>query len=197
MPCSATRLAVLEWHPHGPTTPSAYHAGTTGVRSEPHPLGITQCITGRDRNHAHRESRCPERACRTTGLRTTRCTTSNPHNELPYHTGTTSAGTTERAERAFHKRDSPHHIEKGMVTTLPRVPNGLPFSCRERAATSVSKCKRSRARSGQLQCRVRRAGLHPPSASGMCRPHRHRTTPAQRALIGTTRIWDHTRHNGP
>jgi len=35
------------------------------------------------------------------------------------------------------------------------------------------------------------------SATRMCRPHPHGTTPAQRALIGTTRIWDHALHNGP
>src|SRR5438445_356905 len=35
-------------------------------------------------------------------------------------------------------------------------PNDLAFSCRERATTSVSKTERSRARSGQLQCRVGR-----------------------------------------
>ena len=32
--------------------------------------------------------------------------------------------------------------------------NGLAFSCRERAADHLSKSARSRARSGQLQCRV-------------------------------------------
>ena len=45
--------------PHVPTTPAQYHAGTTGVRSEPRPSGITPCTTGLHLNHAHRESRCP------------------------------------------------------------------------------------------------------------------------------------------
>jgi hypothetical protein len=37
-----------------------------------------------------------------------------------------------------------------------RLANGLAFSCRERAARDHIKNQRSRARSGQLQCRVGR-----------------------------------------
>ena len=68
-----------------------------------------------------------------------------------------------------HPRHAPHdrichaprHVPRAQLTVpdatlLACPPNGLVFSCRERAARSVSKTQRSRARSGQLQCRVGR-----------------------------------------
>ena len=77
-----------------------------------------------------------------------------------------------------------------MTITLPRVPNGLAFSCRERAGRTPSKSERSRARSGQLQCRVRRSGLR---RSG-CHPHAP-TTPA-RNHAGTTGVRSEPRASG-
>ena len=53
--------------------------------------------------------------------------------------------------------------------------NGLAFSCRERAPKTVPKNERSRARSGQLQCRVRRGRLRSVriTARSCCRPVSH------------------------
>ena len=59
--------------------------------------------------------------------------------------------------------------------------NGLPVSRRERRE-SLSKTARSRARSGRLHGRVRPPVEAAQLAACMCRPHRHRTTPAQRAF---------------
>ena len=49
-----------------------------------------------------------------------------------------------------------------------------------------SKKHRSRARSGRLHGRVRRAGASFRPATRICQPHRHAITPARRAPIGTT-----------
>ena len=90
------------------TTPS-----TTGVRSESRSPGITRGTTGVHLNHTHLESRCPQRAFSTTGVRTTPGTTSLQHNGRSYHTGITDAGTTERAQRALGKHDSLDPYRKG------------------------------------------------------------------------------------
>jgi hypothetical protein len=138
--CSASRSIISGCRPHGPTTPVQYHTLHNG-RS----VGTTAIW-----NHAlHNEprsgttpstrSRCPEPAISTTRFRTTPCTTRMQHNERSYHAVTTGAGTTEVASRAFWMCDSPHPNRKGMAITLPRVPNGLPFSCRERAAQTAKK----------------------------------------------------------
>jgi hypothetical protein len=76
---------------------------TTGVRSEPRTSGITRCTTSLERNHVHLGSRFPQRAINTTGDRTTRDTTGNPHNAPAYHTlhnehGHAGAGTTGMQE---------------------------------------------------------------------------------------------------
>jgi hypothetical protein len=111
--------------PHEPTTPAHDHAQHNG-RS----VGITSS-TG---------SRSARRARSRTGLHTT------PAQRAP-------------ARRRGHNAPSRcairrSRIKKGVAIALPRVPNDLPFSCRERATVSLSKTERSRARSGQLQRRV-------------------------------------------
>jgi hypothetical protein len=61
---------------------------------------------------------------------------------------------TELAQRAFRKRNSAHLHQKRDVDHAPRTPNGLAFSCRERAAqdhlkkAAISRAKRSTAMPG-------------------------------------------------
>src|SRR4051812_40943298 len=52
------------------------------------------------------------------------------HNEPSSHT----LHNEQSAQRAFRKPDSLHSYQKGLAIALPRVPNGLGISCRERAA---------------------------------------------------------------
>jgi hypothetical protein len=108
--------------PHVPATRTWNHTGTTGVWSGSRPSGITPSTTSLDLNHAQHTIRLPrtshqdhgrsyhagttshqdtgvrttpaQRAIRTTGARTTPCIT--------------STGTTEVAQRAFRKPDSPN-----------------------------------------------------------------------------------------
>jgi hypothetical protein len=79
------------------------------------------------------------------------------------------------AQRAFHKPDSPHLYPKGMTNTLPRVPNGLAFSCGERAAPesikigTISRAKRSAAMPGWTATSayfVRECAERPPKLCG-------------------------------
>ena len=114
---------------HAPTTPSWYHTGITGVWSGSRPFAITQCIPGRNRNHAPHPIRLPR-----TGAR---------HNGLPYHARQNG----HSAQRAFvprlHKgrlhdgagitgvpkwKPTDHH-QKRDSDHLPRTPNGLPSNC--------------------------------------------------------------------
>src|SRR5215216_5374293 len=73
-----------------------------------------------------------------------------------------------------------HHADE-----LPA--NGLVFSCRERAPASVPKNERSRARSGQLQHRVRRSGIYRSSATRMRRPHDPGITPSKTGVRSVAR----------
>ena len=145
--------------PHALSTPSQNHAGTIGVRSLPRSCGITPSTTGVNRNHAQHTIQLP--------------TTGAQHNEPPYHASITCAQHNEPSYHTLHHEllhDGRRHnvpsgspircylIMKGMLPALPRVPNGLPFSSRKRATTSVSKSERSRARSGRLERRVGQAG---------------------------------------
>jgi len=70
-------------------TPIWNHARQNGRRSEPRASGISSPTTG------------------------------IPHNGRSYHFCTTSACTTELAQRAFRERNLAHHIEKGVPITLP------------------------------------------------------------------------------
>src|SRR5687767_10826491 len=63
-------------------------------------------------NHAPLVSHFAQRAFHTTGARITPSTTGTPHHERSNHTGTTSEGTTDLAQRAFQMRDSPHPNRK-------------------------------------------------------------------------------------
>jgi hypothetical protein len=71
--------------------------------TEPHPA--QRASIG---NHAHLESGCPERAYSTTGVRTTPAQRAIRTTGLCTTPCTTGAGTTEPAQRAFRKPDSPH-----------------------------------------------------------------------------------------
>jgi len=71
MPCSALRSWSLglppAWADHTSIEPRRHD----GRQAEPRTSGITRRTTGRNRNHAHLESRCPQRARSTTGVHTT------------------------------------------------------------------------------------------------------------------------------
>src|SRR6266498_5464701 len=120
--------------PHAPTTASENHAGTTGVDQNHAQHTPPPGRTSFERNHAQHTIRL-----RTTGA---------PHNGLSYHilhNGRTAqrALVPHPAPRAPARRSGHNghsrsairriHITKRHVIALPRVPNGLPFSCRERA----------------------------------------------------------------
>src|SRR6266545_7598213 len=83
-------------------------------------------------------------------------TTSLQHNGRSYHTGTTGFGTTEIAQRAFQKRDSPHPNEEKvcdrLATDAERAAHQPPP--RRAARESVKKGTISRAEGGQLQAPV-------------------------------------------
>jgi len=123
--CSASRSPSLTSHPHLPTTPTCSHTGTTGVRSTSRPSGITQCIPGRNRNHAQHTIRLAR--------------TGAPHNGRANHTlhnapSAQRACVPHPAQRAPARRRRHNarlgsairriQIDKGMAITLPRVPNG-------------------------------------------------------------------------
>jgi len=99
-------------HPHVSTTPARSHASTTGLDLHHAGHTITPCTTDFYRNHAPLESRFPTTGIPHHGRAYHFCTTGNPHHGPPCHTGTTSARTTEVAQQAFEKPDSPNHIEK-------------------------------------------------------------------------------------
>jgi len=167
-----------------------------GRRTEPRASGTTPGTTSLARSHAqhtitprhHEQSaqrasvpRPAPRAISTTGLRTT------PAQRAFRTTGLrTTPAQRASARLSWHNAPSGcpiRHIqnEKGMTIALPRVPNGLAFSCRERVAqTDFKKGPIARAkRSVATPC----SALRPPSV--VCHPHAP-TTPAQ----------DYTRHDG-
>ena len=80
-------------------------------------------------------------------------------------------------------------------TKLRRIGPTVEFSGRERAAATVSKSERSRARSGRLQRLVRRAGRRRSPAPRM-RPTAARNHAAQRASVGITLARDHAGTTG-
>jgi hypothetical protein len=90
--------------PHARTTLARNHAGTTGVWSG------SRAAYDHAQHHGHR------------------------HDGPSNHASTTGTGTTESARRAFQNRARLVEIKNGLSTTLPQPPNGLAFSCRERAA---------------------------------------------------------------
>ena len=136
--CSAARAVVL--------------AVTRMCR--PHRHGTTPAQRAFARNHAHLEARSAQRASIwnhaqhtiTLGI------PSNQHHERSYHAHTTSAqhngpschfcttGFCTPQDRQNVPSGRPIRRipnEKGMTITLPRVPNGLTFSRRKRATTSL------------------------------------------------------------
>ena len=138
--CSALRLAVPDWHPHPPATPARNRTCTTGVRSLSRTSGITRCTTSIDQNHAQHTIRPPRAGEQHNGPTYHFSITSLQHNEHSYHTwhnghSHAEASTTGVPESRFAASPS----RKGMPTALPRVPNGLPFSRRKRAADHLQK----------------------------------------------------------
>jgi len=171
--------------------------GITGVLAEPHPAQNHACITG-----VLAEPRPAGITFSTTSLQHTgpayhACTTCLQHNERSYHTlhngrWHDGAGTTGVQEAQF--ATSPSKTE-----CQPRAPDAERFGIQLPRARWVGPLKnqRSRARSGQLQCRVRRSGIHRSS----WQPHAPTTPSGDHALhngrsVGITPIWDHPRHNG-
>jgi hypothetical protein len=137
----------------------------------PHHPGITPCTTGLNRNHAHLvsreaqrvliwnhaplESHFPQRAFRTTGVRTTLCTTSFQHNGPAYHACTTGIRTTEIAQRAARKPDSPHPKRKGndncAATGAERAAHQLRPRCAHKTTSKTNDLARRR-RSAAWAC---------------------------------------------
>jgi hypothetical protein len=71
------------------------------------------------------------------------------------------------------------------------------FSRRERAAISLLKTERSRARSGRLQRLVRRSGIGRSSVTRMRRPHHFGIRPCTTSVRSLSRpAHDHARHTG-
>jgi hypothetical protein len=120
--------SVVRAPPAWPTTPASYHAGTTGVRPGPGPAQNHARITGFSPNHAHLESRCPQRAISITGFRTTPCTTGNPHTEPAYHASTTSTC----MPRVWHDGRSTSATAASKMGCRSRSPDAerSGFSCR-------------------------------------------------------------------
>jgi len=159
MPCSALRSRT-----RGLPSACADHTGTI-----PRPL---QRVF--DRYHAQLGSRPPQRAVHGTTPIEDHASHNGPsaqrafvprrhnallHNERSYHTGITGVCTTELARRAFRKRNLPHHHQNWNASHAPWTPNGLVFSCRERAAQNdfkkarISRAKRSTATPCSAACR--------------------------------------------
>src|SRR6266508_3527903 len=120
------------------------------------PVEFAWVATRMRRPHRHNARRHDGRQSEPRASGITLPVTSLPHNERSYHIGTTRADTTERAQRAFRMRDSPHHIEKRsanhVATDAERPALQLPP---RRGAKAVKMHTISRAEGGQLQARVR------------------------------------------
>src|SRR6266542_3468363 len=121
------------------------------------PVEFAWVATRMRRPHRHNARRHDGRQSEPRASGITLPVTSLPHNERSYHIGTTRADTTERAQRAFRMRDSPHHIEKRsanhVATDAERLALQLPP---RRAASESAKIPTiSRAEGGQLQAPVR------------------------------------------
>ena len=126
-------------HPHAPTTPSWYHTGRTGVRSESRTFGTTPCTTCFDldsrsaQDSAVHNGQSAQRACVPhlhNGQSAQRACVPGRHNGL-WHDG---SGTTCLQEVRFAISTS-----KRCADHVPRTPNGLPISRRERAADHLQK----------------------------------------------------------
>jgi len=167
------------------------------VRSVSRPAGITQCTTGRDRNHAQHTTTLPRTGNQHNGPPYHTCTTGNPHTGRAYHTCITGFGTPERAQRAFRKRNSLDHIE--IKVCRPRAPDA------ERPGVQLPRARPKQCGKKPMIARAQRSAATPCSATRsprscatrIRRPHRHSSTPARRASIGTTRSGNHALHNGP
>jgi len=159
--------------PHPGSTPAQRVFGRNHAQQT-----ITPCITGFDRNHAHRESRRPARAIHTTGVRTTPCIPGNPHNAPSYNSLHNAHPHAARlAQRAFKMCDSPHRIKRRMPPTRPGR-RTVEFSRRARAQQDPQKAN------DLVRAAVGWNDLfgapveHARVASRMRRPHPHRITPA-------------------
>ena len=131
------------------------------------PVEFAWVATRMRRPHRHNARRHDGRQSEPRASGITLPVTSLPHNERSYHIGTTRADTTERAQRAFRMRDSPHHIEKRsanhVATDAERVALQLPP--RRARPDSFKKGTISRAEGGQLQALVGRTDSTPRPSS--------------------------------
>jgi len=169
------------WYQHPPTTLACSHAGTTGVWSGSRTSGTTPGTTDFYLNQAPLVARFTERAFRTTGARTTPAqrasrttglrTTPAPRAPARRSRYNARLGSATRSTN-LKKRNGDH-----AATGAERFGIQLPRARR----VAPSKTERSRARRGQLQCRVRRSG-RPPSG---CLPQ-----------LPTTPTWYHTGTTG-
>ena len=66
------------------------------------------------------------------------CTTRFPHHEPSYHASTTRTRTTGTGTTRVHESRR-MDTKKGMPTTLPQPPNGLPISCAPARATLIDR----------------------------------------------------------
>jgi hypothetical protein len=146
-------------------------------------------------NHAPLVSHFPQRAFRTTGVRTTLCTTSFQHNEPSYHACTTGIRTTEIAQRAARKPDSPHPKRKGndncAATGAERFAVQPPRARHTNCQNANDLVRAAVGWNGVFGISVNHFGLSTACTDHTILVSRH----PQRALIGTTPIWNHARHN--
>src|SRR6266498_3850970 len=121
------------------------------------PVEFAWVATRMRRPHRHNARRHDGRQSEPRASGITLPVTSLPQNERSYHIGTTRADTTERAQRAFRMRDSPHHIEKRsanhVATDAERVGHQLPRAPHEYGLSGgFQPSKKPRSRRGAVNC---------------------------------------------
>ena len=105
--------------PHAPTTLARYHAGTTGFHRYHAQLGSHPAPRAAIRTTPGTRSRCPERARRTTGRRTTPCTTGTPHHGPAYHTLHNARRHAGASTTDVREAQPPDYSKNGLLTTRP------------------------------------------------------------------------------
>ena len=114
-PAAASRDATRMRRPHHPgTTPAGRAFGRNHAHLEPHPAQRASIWI-----HAQHRTRLSITGNLHNGPAYHTCTTGNLHNAPAYQAGTTGFGTTDLAQHAFKKCDSPYPHRKGVPTTFP------------------------------------------------------------------------------
>jgi len=150
-PASILRVASRMRRPHRHRiTPARRAFGWDHAQRESHPA--QQALNG---TTPSTRSRCPERASSITGLRTTPRTTGNQHNGASYHT--LHNGLLHDGAGTMGVQGAKFGASNRKKGCQPCPPDAERFGIQLPRARWVepSKTQRSRARSGQLQCRVR------------------------------------------